>query len=65
MGVTDARNIEKEAERPIMGAQADAFVTIAKEGDIPGQSISSLCRMYGKENDAVDHIVSSCEKLTH
>ena len=56
--------LKKETEGTIMAAQDQALPTNAMKANIQGQNISPLCRMCGKENETVSHIVSSCEKLT-
>ena len=56
--------LKKETDGTIMAAQDQALPTNAMKANIHGQNISPLCRMCGKENETVAHIVSSCEKLT-
>ncbi len=56
-------NLKKETEGTILAALDQALRTNAIKNVIEKQNISPLCRMCGKWEEAIAHIVAECPKL--
>ena len=55
--------LKKETEGLITAAQDQALRTNVIKAKIEHQSVSALCRMCGKSQETVEHIVCGCSKL--
>ena len=55
--------LKKETESLIVAAQDQAIATNNMRRVVFGEDVSPLCRMCGKANETVAHIVSECSKL--
>ena len=55
--------LKKETEGTIFAAQDQSLRTNWIKANIDKQNISSLCRMCGKADETIAHVISECEKL--
>ena len=55
--------LKKETEGMLMAAQDQALRTNAIKSRIDKQDVSPVCRMCGKREESIAHVVAECEKL--
>ena len=55
--------LKKETEGMLMAAQDQALRTNAIKSRIDKQDVSPICRMCGKREESIAHVVAECEKL--
>ena len=48
-----------------MAAQNQSIRTIVVKGKISKSQADSLCKVFRKVDESIDHIVSGCSKLAH
>ena len=55
--------LKKETEGMLMAAQDQALRTNAIKSRIDKQDVSPVCRMCGKREESIAHVVAECEKF--
>ena len=55
--------LKKETEGMLMAAQDQSLRTNAINSRIDKQDVSPVCRMCGKREESIAHVVAECEKL--
>ena len=55
--------MKKEIEGLIFAVQEQALRTNWIRKNIDGQEVSELCRVCGKRDESIDHLIAECKKL--
>ena len=65
MAMAKRREYKRETESLIMAAQEQAIRTNAIKAKIDKTQAESKCRLYGKVDETVRHIMCECPVLAH